>query len=120
MNTFICRIVILLTVLACAASASALQEQEAPEPTVKSIPDVALNPYLGNHTFRRPVQAVVAPGDAETVYVVEQAGRIIAMKNAQEASKPRVVLDIKDAVHDKHNEEGLLSLAFHPKHAENG
>lgn len=120
MNTYFRCIVILLPVLLCAVSASALQESEAPKPTVQAIPDVALNPYLGNHTFRRPVQAVVAPGDVETVYVVEQAGRIIAMKNTQEASKPRVVLDIKDAVHDKHNEEGLLSLAFHPEHADNG
>lgn len=120
MNIISRRIVFPLAVLLFATATHALQESAEPVAASKPIPDVRLAPYLGNHTFRRPVQAVVAPGDADTVYVVEQAGRVVAMKNVQEASEPHIFMDIRKAVHDKHNEEGLLSLAFHPRYAENG
>jgi len=95
--------------------------QVADEPEkVRPIPDVKLSPWFGGHTFKRPVQAVVPPGDDSTVYIVEQHGRVLALENVERGSEPRIFMDIRKQVHDKHNEEGLLSLAFHPKYADNG
>ena len=62
----------------------------------------------------------MAPGVNDTVYVVEQPGRVLAMKNGSMKSEPQVFMDIREGVHDKNNEEGLLSLAFHPEYAANG
>ncbi|MDG2200804.1 MAG: PQQ-dependent sugar dehydrogenase [Phycisphaerales bacterium] len=88
------------------------------EPAVKPIPDITLVP-LWEHQFRRPVQAVVPPGDDSTIYVVEQPGRILAVERGASDAEPRVFMDVRPQVHDKHNEEGLLSLAFHPDYGTN-
>lgn len=90
----------------------------ATEPEIEPIPDITLVP-LWEHQFRRPVQAVVPPGDDDTVYVVEQPGRILAVERGKADAKPRTFMDVRPQVHDKHNEEGLLSLAFHPDYAGN-
>jgi len=88
------------------------------EPEARPIPDITLVP-IWEHQFRRPVQAVVPPGSDDTVYVIEQPGRILAMDRSKSDAEPRVFLDIRRQVHDKHNEEGLLSFAFHPDYAAN-
>lgn len=90
----------------------------APPVAKPSIPDITLVP-VWEHQFRRPVQAVVPPGSDDTVYVIEQPGRILAMDRSKSDAEPRVFLDIRRTVHDKHNEEGLLSFDFHPDFAEN-
>lgn len=54
------------------------------------------------------------------VFVVEQPGRILAFENRSDAEQADVFLDIKSRVRMRHNEEGLLSLVFHPKFKENG
>lgn len=100
---------------------SVAYSQEVNEPVkVRLVPDVKLSPWFGGHTFKRPVQAVVPPGDDSTVYIVEQHGRVLAIENVERGSEPRTFLDLRKKVQDKHNEEGLLSLAFHPKYADNG
>ena len=114
------RILITLGLLSFVGIAHGVQQPTVSTPETPPIPDVTLSPYFGGQSFVRPVQAVVAPGDEATVYVVEQPGRILAMKNAADESESRIFMDIRDAVHDKHNEEGLLSLAFHPEYASNG
>ena len=93
--------------------------ESPPEPAEASpIPDITLAP-VWEHQFRRPVQTVAAPGDDATVYVVEQSGRILAMDRSKSDAEPRVFLDIRRRVHDKNNEEGLLSFDFHPEYASN-
>jgi glucose/arabinose dehydrogenase len=64
--------------------------------------------------FESPVYVTSAPGDAKTLYVVEQAGRIIALAGG----KRRVFLDIRNRV-KAGGEQGLLSVAFHPQYASN-
>jgi glucose/arabinose dehydrogenase len=55
------------------------------------------------------------------MYVLEQAGRILVIDpEDREATEPKVFLDIKSQVNSRGNEEGLLSLAFHPDYAKNG
>jgi glucose/arabinose dehydrogenase len=61
-----------------------------------------------------PVLLTHAPGDARSVYVVEQSGRIIRLRSGRRT----VFLDIRQAV-DFGGERGLLGLAFHPSYARN-
>src|SRR5919112_2761191 len=67
--------------------------------------------------FDQPVQ-VVDPGDgSRRLFVVEQAGRIRIVDDGRVVPEP--FLDITDRV-GCCGERGLLSLAFHPDHANSG
>lgn len=99
------------------------------EPTVSPLPNANKGPIprirvsrlFPSLQLRRPVQALQAPGDMRALYVLEQAGRIVRL-DLQDASVTEAPtwMDIREQVHDRGNEEGLLSMAFHPKFAENG
>lgn len=54
----------------------------------------------------------------ERLFVVEQAGRIRIIENGQLLPEP--FLDLRDRVGSSGNEQGLLSLAFHPGYAQAG
>jgi glucose/arabinose dehydrogenase len=61
------------------------------------------------------VQAFQRPGDTTNLYIVEQPGRILIADPAKRDTKEAAVfLDIRERVNDGGNEEGLLSIAFHP------
>jgi glucose/arabinose dehydrogenase len=64
----------------------------------------------------RPVYLTAPPGDAR-LFVVLQSGRIRIIENDQ--LSPDVFLDISGQV-SSGNEQGLLSMAFHPNYATNG
>lgn len=59
-------------------------------------------------SFDQPVDVTARPGFGE-IYVVEQAGRVVAVTDLS----TDVVLDITDLT-DSNGEQGLLGLAFHP------
>lgn len=59
-----------------------------------------------------PVHIASAPGDTERLYVVEQRGTVRIIKNG--SLQAGFFLDIQGDVYDQNNEEGLLSIAFHP------
>jgi glucose/arabinose dehydrogenase len=63
-----------------------------------------------------PVYVASAPGD-ERLFVVEQAGVIRTVSNGRVAAKPYA--DLRSVV-TSGGEQGLLSVAFHPKFASNG
>ncbi len=65
--------------------------------------------------FSTPVDVAAAPGDPSTLYVVEQQGTIMMVRNGQTAG---TFLDIRDRVRSG-GEQGLLSVAFHPGYAQN-
>lgn len=73
-----------------------------------------------NLRFNRPLWIGTAPGDPDTIFVIEQGGTIYAFDDNQQvaANQRSEFLDI-DASRAG-NEEGLLGLAFHPNYAENG
>lgn len=54
----------------------------------------------------------------DRLFVVEQDGRIRIVQNGSLVDTP--FLDIDDRVGSEANEQGLLSVAFHPNYAENG
>lgn len=63
------------------------------------------------------VYLTAAPGDTARLFVVEQTGRIRIIRHDTLLSTP--FLDIADSV-TAGGERGLLSMAFHPRYAENG
>jgi glucose/arabinose dehydrogenase len=66
--------------------------------------------------FDAPVYATPAPGEPGSLYVVEQAGRILVLKGGRISSTP--FLDIRSLVVSG-GEQGLLSVAFDPHYEQN-
>jgi glucose/arabinose dehydrogenase len=65
--------------------------------------------------FKRPIQVVVRPDRPDELFVVEQPGRVLVLDRTKpDESKAKIFLDIRPGVRMKHNEEGLLSMAFSP------
>jgi glucose/arabinose dehydrogenase len=65
-------------------------------------------------SFDQPVYVTGAPGFPELLFVVEQPGRIIVLRNGRRVGKP--FLDLRGPVLDG-GERGLLSVAFPPDYA---
>ncbi len=63
-----------------------------------------------------PLYAKAAPGEPNNLYIVEQPGRILVATNGKLRAKP--FLDIRRLVRSG-GEQGLLSVAFHPKYHTN-
>ena len=66
--------------------------------------------------FANPVDVTSPPGDASTLYVVEQAGTIQMVRDGKLAG---TFLDIRNRVRTDDGELGLLSIAFSPGYAQN-
>jgi glucose/arabinose dehydrogenase len=64
--------------------------------------------------FASPVYVTSAPGDASTLYVVEQQGDIKIVKGGRVTG---TFLDIRSRIKSG-GEQGLLSVAFHPAYAQ--
>ena len=62
--------------------------------------------------FERPVLVTAPPGDRDRLFVAEQAGRIRIVERGVVREEP--FLDLSAAVMTEAEEQGLLSLAFHP------
>ena len=93
-------------------------KSEAKKP---AFPRLALQRVAPEMTFRRPVQVVFEPGVDARMYVLEQAGRVLVIDpQDRDAKEPTVFMDIRPQVNSRGNEEGLLSMAFHPDYAKNG
>ena len=78
-----------------------------------------------NVSFDKPVLLTFSPDQTNRVFVVEQEGRILVFPNDPEVTSGQVqtFLDITNKLPDgvpPYGEYGLLGLAFHPDHAENG
>ena len=61
-----------------------------------------------------PTYLTVAPGRRGELYVVEKTGRIVVLRGGRR----RVFLDLRGRV-STGSEQGLLSVAFHPRYARN-
>ncbi len=69
--------------------------------------------------FTEPVLLTHAGDGSDRIFVVELAGRIRVLPNAEDVAAT-VFLDITDRVEDQASQSGLLSAAFHPAYATNG
>ena len=79
------------------------------------LPAVALRQVADGLTD--PVHLTHAGDRSDRLFIVEQAGRIRILKDGR--LLPRPFLDIREKV-TSGGELGLLSVAFHPRYAENG
>src|SRR5919197_1278971 len=59
-----------------------------------------------------PTYLTVAPGQRGRLYVVEKTGRIVVLRGGRRS----VFLDLRGRVSNG-GEQGLLSVAFHPRYA---
>lgn len=93
---------------------------DTPAPTPTPLPTlttgVSFETVLAGGSLSRPTYLTHA-GD-ERLFIVEQPGRIRIIQNGELVATP--FLDIVDKVQDAANEQGLLSVAFHPNYGENG
>lgn len=76
-------------------------------------------PALGGVSFEQPVQVVFAPGETQRAFVVEHGG-IIAVVRDLAQPKREVFLNLNQLGRTFDRAHGALSLAFHPRFAENG
>ncbi|MEZ4516844.1 MAG: PQQ-dependent sugar dehydrogenase [Chloroflexota bacterium] len=91
---------------------------ETPQPTATPrtpISSIRVEPVLAGG-LDRPLYLTHAFDDR--MFVVEQPGRIRIIENGQLVDQP--FLDIQDRVGSVGNEQGLLSVAFHPQYAQEG
>lgn len=86
-----------------------------------TIPSLRLVRAWPQAEIRRPTQILARPDRDGSFVVLEQSGRIVSLDASDPSgAKAEVFMDLTDRVNFGSNEEGMLSLAFHPKFAENG
>jgi len=88
--------------------------------SVTGVNEVRFEPTHTNLRFAEPVQVVFDGVHDDVMYVVEKKGVIRRVSVKSDATKKPVYLDIKKSVGERHDEEGLLSLVFHPNFETNG
>ncbi len=99
---------------------SSFAQDEPADADGKGIPEIRLTRAWPGVTVRRPVQIVSRPDRDDVLYVVEQFGRIRTVDGSDTSSKEsELVIDITDRVNARSNEEGLLSIVFHPDFKKN-
>jgi glucose/arabinose dehydrogenase len=106
---------------AATAAPSAPAPPSAPAvlaPTAGPIDTLALGLELVADGFRKPLYATGAGDGSDRLFVVEQGGKIWIVRDGKRLDQP--FLDVSDLVGAQGNEQGLLSVAFHPRYAESG
>ncbi|MCU0491312.1 MAG: PQQ-dependent sugar dehydrogenase [Chloroflexaceae bacterium] len=68
--------------------------------------------------FTRPIHVTSAGDGSGRLFVIEQRGIVNIVREGQRLEQP--FLDIEPLVGSSGNEQGLLSIAFHPEYASNG
>ena len=86
---------------------------------VATVPGETISIELVSSQITLPVDLAAPPGDMGQLFVCEKQGQIRVIDLANDILRPAAFLDIRNNVQTD-NERGLLSVAFHPKYAENG
>ena len=84
------------------------------------LPQIELQPVFPHLKIERPVWLSEAPDDSGRIFVVGQAGKILVVKKGSDGSDAREFLNLEDRHPYFQNEDGLLSIAFHPGFKTNG
>ncbi|GJL54602.1 MAG: glucose dehydrogenase [Nitrospirales bacterium] len=106
-------IVILLILMQIPGASAARALSAAPEPTASPF---ALTPLISGN-LHKPIFLTHTQEDDGRLFVVEQDGKVLIVKNGQLLPTP--FLDISNTV-STGGERGLLGLAFHPHYRKNG
>ena len=97
--------------------APAAAPTQAPAAAESDIPKITASRIWKEAKLRRPIQLVQRPDNNDLVYIAEQSGRIVELDRSKDPVTTTTWLDYRDPVNDQFNEQGLLSMAFHPKFA---
>ena len=117
---------ILLGALSGNPASTAFDDPASAAEATRSIPTSGIPRMRPMRVFKdvrlkRPIQILVRPDQPDLLYVVEQPGRIRMLDRTRpDATDASTFLDIRPEVRMKHNEEGLLSMAFSPDVADDG
>ena len=119
-------VTVVMALVAC-APAQSVSPSTSPSPraatpaasATSELADVALETLIDD--LVSPIVLVVAPGDSDRAFIVEQTGRIHVLRYDERASTPFLHLsDRLVRLTTDYDERGLLGLAFHPDNATNG
>ena len=100
---------LVLAAVACSGSGAAPQESDAGPTAAPRLQQIVSG-------LEAPLHVAAPRSERNRIYIVEQVGRIRVFANGRLRAAP--FLDIRDQV-TAGGEQGLLSVAFHPKYASN-
>ena len=81
----------------------------------ESLPRIEMHPVFPALALKRTLWMSEAPDNSGRMFIVQQEGRILITKKGTDGSQSKEFLNIVDRKPFVDNEEGLLSLAFHPE-----
>src|SRR5580704_7458428 len=88
--------------------------------TAQSLPEIEFQQVYTNLQIDRLVWMSEAPDGSGRFFVVGQAGQILVVKKGSDGSDAKEFLNIVDRHPYFENEDGLMSIAFHPGFKTNG
>ena len=86
----------------------------AAQGTERGLPDVGIRRAFEHLDFDRPIWIGHPEDGTDRLFVAEQDGRIYWFTNVHNVRRMHEALDIRHKVRRRHEEEGLLGIAFHP------
>ena len=84
------------------------------------LPQIVLKPVLTRLTADRPMWMSEAPDGSGRLFVVYQGGKILIVKKGSDGGDAKEFFNIEDRHPYFENEDGLMSIAFHPGFKTNG